>query len=397
MTFGKFLDPKNDFAFKRIFGTEKNKDILIHFLNDMLDFKVGKRITKVDFLKTTQDPKVAYKKQSIVDVLCRDEQGSQYIVEMQVAYAPGFEKRAQFYAARAYANQMKVGEAYHELKEIIFLAITDFVMFPEKPGYYSTHVTLDADTLTRDLKDFSFSFLELPKFNKTVDQLETLIDKWAYFFKHASHIGPEALDKLIGDDLILKQAYHALDQFYWTEEELNTYEQELKSIRDGKAIRDYQLHQANQHNLVIEKVNQLNLVIEQAKATLEETEAKTIAAKEEAETAKAAGIAAKEEAETAKAAAKAAREEIEAAKAADIAAREEAKAAGIAEGVAEGKAEGEEEAKWKIAKKLFEEGLKAPFIATVTGLPENMIESLCARPPQQVIMNQESSALRILP
>jgi predicted transposase/invertase (TIGR01784 family) len=241
MTVEKFLDPKNDFAFKKIFGTEKHKDILIHFLNDMLDFKEDKKIVEVSFLKPAKDPDLAGKKQSIVDVLCRDEPGRQYIVEMQVAHSPGFEKRAQFYAARAYVDQMNEGEAYHDLKEIIFLAITNFVMFPEKPGYLSRHVILDNETFTRDLKDFSFTFMELPKFTMTVDQLETLIDKWAYFFKHTSHITPEEFEKFTANDLIFKQAYKALDRFYWTEIELNTYRQETKRILDERVIREHEL------------------------------------------------------------------------------------------------------------------------------------------------------------
>ena len=77
MSFSKFLDPKNDYAFKRIFGTEKHKDILIHFLNDMLGFAQGEKIQKVSFLKTVQDPDIASKKQSIVDVLCTDQKGVQ--------------------------------------------------------------------------------------------------------------------------------------------------------------------------------------------------------------------------------------------------------------------------------------------------------------------------------
>src|ERR1700730_8050078 len=156
----KFLDPKNDFAFKKIFGTEKNKDILIHFLNDILGFSAGEKIQKVTFLKTVQDPDIASKKQSIVDVLCVDEKGVQYIVEMQVARSEGFEKRAQYYAAKAYSNQMNNGSAYDTLKQIIFLAITDFVLFPKKPDYKSDHVILDKDSYTHDLKDFSFTFLE---------------------------------------------------------------------------------------------------------------------------------------------------------------------------------------------------------------------------------------------
>ena len=241
MAVEKFLDPKNDYAFKKIFGTEKHKAILIHFLNDMLGFEGDKKIADVDFLKTSQDPEIANQKQSIVDVLCRDEEGSQYIVEMQVAHSAGFEKRAQFYAARAYANQLKKGGAYHHLKEIIFLAISDFVMFPDKPGYCSTHVTLDTESFTRDLKDFYFSFLELPKFTKGIDQLETVVDKWAYFFKQAPYTTPEEFDKLTADNLIFKEAYKVLDQYYWTEEELFTYEAEMKRVLDGRIILEHQL------------------------------------------------------------------------------------------------------------------------------------------------------------
>ena len=181
----KFLDPKNDFAFRKIFGTEKNKDILIHFLNDMLVFRGQQPIVDVTFLKTIQDPEIASKKTSIVDVLCRDEAGSTYIVEMQVAKTRGFEKRAQYYAAKAYISQMNKGEDYENLKEVIFLAIADFVMFPQHTAYKSDHVILDRETHGHHLRDFSFTFLELGKFHKTKEELTSIIDKWAFFFKHA--------------------------------------------------------------------------------------------------------------------------------------------------------------------------------------------------------------------
>ncbi len=236
MSIQKFLDPKNDFAFKKIFGTEKNKTILIRFINDILDFKKEKKIKDVTFLNTSQDPETESKKQSIVDVLCKDQRGRQYIVEMQIAHGKGFEKRAQYYAARAYSSQMHVGEKYENLKEIIFLAITDFEMFPGKPGYLSTHVTLDRETFTHDLKDFYFSFLELPKFNKDIKDLKSIVDKWAYFFKNAPTTTPEQLDEIAANDQIIKKAFEALDQFYWTEEEIKKYEQEMKRALDEQAI-----------------------------------------------------------------------------------------------------------------------------------------------------------------
>jgi predicted transposase/invertase (TIGR01784 family) len=104
---GKFLSPKNDVAFRKIFGTEKNKDILIHFLNDIIDFDGKKPICDVTFLKTIQDPEIKVQKTSIVDILCKDQEGNRYIVEMQVAKEKGFEKRAQFYASKAYTSKGK--------------------------------------------------------------------------------------------------------------------------------------------------------------------------------------------------------------------------------------------------------------------------------------------------
>ena len=224
----KFLDPKNDIAFRRIFGSERNKDILIHFINDILVFKETAPITEVTFLKTIQDPEIITKKTSIVDVLCQDENGNKYIVEMQVAKEKGFAKRAQYYAAKAYANQANVGGIYENLKEIVFIAISDFIMFEGKPGFKSDHVILDRHSHEHDLKDFSFTFLELPKFRKTIDELNSITDKWMYFFNGTEETSPEDLAKIIGSDAIMERAYHELDRYYWNEDELLSYEQAEK-------------------------------------------------------------------------------------------------------------------------------------------------------------------------
>lgn len=237
MPLTKFLDPKNDVAFRKIFGTEKNKDILIHFLNDMLVFREKKPITEVTFLKTIQDPEIASKKTSIVDILCKDEAGNSYVVEMQVAKSKGFEKRAQYYAAKAYTSQMDKGDTkYHNLKEVIFLAIADFVMFPHKKGYKSDHVIFDREHQQQDLKDFSFTFLELGKFKKGKDELHTMLEKWAYYFKHAEETSEEDLHKIFEQDMIILRAYEELDRFHWQEEELRAYENVIKRERDSEAI-----------------------------------------------------------------------------------------------------------------------------------------------------------------
>ena len=242
MLVSKFLDPKNDFAFRRVFGAEKNKDILIPFLNAMLEFQGDQAIVDVQFLKTIQDPEIASRKQSIVDVLCTDQKNRQLIVEMQVAHTRGFEKRAQYYAAKAYISQMKQGEQYESLKEVIFLAITDFIMFPSKQAYKSDHIILDKKSHDHDLKDFSFTFLELPKFNKNLGNLSTLVEKWTYFFKHAETTQEGDLEALIGQDPVIERAYQEVNRYAWSEEELHTYEQEEKRERDHQASLDSAHH-----------------------------------------------------------------------------------------------------------------------------------------------------------
>lgn len=247
MVLSKFLDPKNDIAFKRVFGSEEHKDILIHFINDILEFKDNDQIESVEYLSPMQNPELIYKKQSVVDVLCRDKNGVQIIVEMQVAPSKGFEKRAQYYAAKAYSRQLNKGaeNKYSHLKEIIFIAITDSVIFPNKKEYKSDHIILDKNTFEHDLQDFSFTFVELPKFKKTkIEELNGIVEKWCYFFKYADETSEEDLKKLIGSDLVIERAYDVLNQFNWSEPDLLAYEGEIKRIRDNIAALDYQLDKA---------------------------------------------------------------------------------------------------------------------------------------------------------
>ena len=236
MSLGKFLNPKNDLAFKRIFGTEKNKDILLHFLNDIFG-RTTNPIENVTFLKPAQEPAIAAQRVSIVDILCADLEGNKFIVEMQVAHEKGFEHRAQYYAAKTYIEQRDKGTDFHDLKEVTFLAITEFTLFPNKESYLSHHQMLDVNTYERDLKDFSFSFLELPKFTKSKDDLVTMTEKWAYFFKNAAKTDEKDLDEISGDDFIIKRAYEELNRFAWSPEELRTYDGiDMKQSAD-KAVK----------------------------------------------------------------------------------------------------------------------------------------------------------------
>ncbi len=231
----KYLNPKNDLAFKQIFGEKKNKDILIAMLNVVLKNQLHKPIKKVEFLKTSQDPKVAVEKQSIVDVLCQDQDGCRYIIEMQISGRKNFEKRAQYYAAKTYSSQLNPGAPYHELKAVIFLAFTSYQVFPDNPHYKNEHVILNTRTNKQELKDFSFTFVELPKFakqlTKPINEL-TLEEKFYYFLDKAPSMTPDDLKKLVGKDIIIQKAFDVLNSFHWTPEQIATYDKIEKNERD---------------------------------------------------------------------------------------------------------------------------------------------------------------------
>lgn len=246
MAISKYLDPKNDIAFKKIFGTEKNKDILIHFLNDVLGFSEEDTIINIEFCCTFQIPDNKEQKTSIVDILCEDEKGIKYIVEMEVLKHKGFEKRAQYYAAKSYSNQAAVGDKYYNLKTVIFIGIANCVIFPNKTEYKSRHLTLDEKTLTNDLEDLKYTFIELPKFHKNKEEIFSLEEKWYYFFKHAHETTEQDLLKIIGDDKILGKAYTELNKFHWTNEELLAYEAMKRAEMDEIARRDQQIDDAEE-------------------------------------------------------------------------------------------------------------------------------------------------------
>ena len=241
MTLGKYLDPRNEIAFKNIFGSEKNKDLLIHFLNDLALLSQGRQIKTVSFLPCVQDAEIAVLKQSTVDILCLDDREEQYIIEMQYAPLDGFIERAQQYASMAYSGQTERGViSYKNIKKVIFIAITNVVRFPEEKDYKSRHDMRHDKSLKNDLNEMTFYFVELSKFKKTKEELLTVEEKWLFLLKHATETTPKEAEKIAGDDPIIHQAYEALNRFSWSKEKLLSYQQNEKRILDLQAAFDYQ-------------------------------------------------------------------------------------------------------------------------------------------------------------
>jgi hypothetical protein len=127
-----FGDPKTDFIFQRIFGSDDHKTALLGFLNDILQLDEAHRITSVALLPPEQRPRISELKDSIVDVKCADTHGTTYVVEMQVLNVEAFEKRVVYNVANAYTNQIGASFAYPELDDVIGISICDFELWPRK-------------------------------------------------------------------------------------------------------------------------------------------------------------------------------------------------------------------------------------------------------------------------
>ena len=225
----KFADPKNDFAFKKIFGDKNHKNILISFLNSILDFKNQHEIVDLELTNPYQVPEIEEFKETILDIKAKNKAGDEFLVEMQKKLVDNFAKRSQFYAAKAYASQLKKSQPYENLKKVFFIGILDFRYFAGK-DYISRHLILNEKTLKNDLSDFEFTFIELPKFNKSCENLATTLDKWLYFIKNAPNL--EMIPALYQNKQEFADAFDIASQKTWSKKELDIYEYRLKVQRD---------------------------------------------------------------------------------------------------------------------------------------------------------------------
>ena len=217
----KFADPKSDIAFKKVFGDENKKEILICFLNAVLDLQGENAIVDITILNPYQAPKISLLKETNLDVRAKTKAGVTFIVEMQIEKQDYFAKRALYYTAKAYVSQIQKAESYPKLNQVILIGILDFSLFKSN-DYLSKHLILDAKTYKREIKDLELNFIELPKFQKQESELETVIEKWVYFFKHAGDLN--VIPDSLSEPHEIAEAFEILEQHNWTQDELDIYD-----------------------------------------------------------------------------------------------------------------------------------------------------------------------------
>jgi predicted transposase/invertase (TIGR01784 family) len=232
-----FINPKIDFAFKKIFGSEDSKDILISFLNALI-YEAQPIIQDLEILNPYVAPKIRGLKDTFLDIKAKiidseTKEERTVIIEMQVLNVEGFEKRILYNAAKSYSIQLTKGQGYNLLNPVIALTITDFVMFADLPNVTSRFVLKEKDFLIDyPIYDIELIFVELPKFKKDLSTLESIIDKWLYFLNNARKLQdvPSSMDNIPE----LKKAFYIANQANLNLEELDEQEKSEIFIQDQR-------------------------------------------------------------------------------------------------------------------------------------------------------------------
>ena len=255
----KFADPKNDLAFKKIFGDENKKEVLISFLNSVLDFKDEKTIVDVSLDNPYQLPDIKELKETILDIKATNKNGDKFIVEMQKKDLSDFHKRSLYYTSKAYVSQIKKSEEVKNLKKVYYIAILNFNMFENK-NYISRHLIINQETTTQDLKDFEFTFIELKKFDIELCNLKTIVEKWIYFINNASNL--EFIPKEYENIKEFQIAFETARRYNWNKKELEYYDSvDLKRADDINAIETARVKAKKEEKLNIAK-NLLNAKVD---------------------------------------------------------------------------------------------------------------------------------------
>nr|WP_295398403.1 Rpn family recombination-promoting nuclease/putative transposase [uncultured Prevotella sp.] len=244
----RYISLLTDFGFKRIFGTKPNKDLLINFLNSLFDgFQV---IKDVKYLNSEHVGDVFAERKAIFDVYCENERGEKFIVEMQNAYQKYFKDRSLFYSTFPIREQAPKGAEWNfQLEHVYTVALLNFDL--EEEAFDKNDINHDVGLLDKKtLKVFndklSFKYVEIAKFNKTEEELDTLYDKWLYVLKNLSRLDerPSALK-----EKVFTKLFEEAEIAKFTPTELKEYEDSLKAYRDVKNSIDTALEKGREEGL----------------------------------------------------------------------------------------------------------------------------------------------------
>ncbi len=233
----RFISPKIDYAFKKIFGSSQSEQILISFLNAIM-YNGERIIESLNIVNPYNPGQVVSLKESYLDVKAVLTDGSIILIEMQIARVSAFSKRVIYNVGKAYTNQLGIGEYYPGLTPVIGVTITDFMMFPQTPEVI-TQFGLVEQTKKFPYPDqeLQFIFVELPKFQKQLSELANLREQWIYFLKEAARL--ETIPQELGQVSEIELALNIANQANMTVEELEIVDRRGMLLQDEKGRLTY--------------------------------------------------------------------------------------------------------------------------------------------------------------
>lgn len=230
----KYINPFTDYGFKRLFGEEPNKDLLLDFLNELLREQEGE-IIEISYLPAEKLPISKGSRKAIFDLYCTNEKGEKFIVELQKTKQKYFKDRTLYYSTFPIQEQAIVGQDWDfKLKNVYLIAILDFIFDEDKeqPEKFRYDVKLsDIETKKVFYDKLTFVYLEMPKFNKTEKELKTKYDKWLFVLKNLNKL--DRIPVELKESIFLK-LFETAEIAKLDKEEFRQYQASLNAYRDIK-------------------------------------------------------------------------------------------------------------------------------------------------------------------
>jgi len=239
------VNPKIDLVFKKLFGSEENKDILLSLLNSILP--ENQQVTQITLKNPYNVSDYAEGKLSILDIKAEDERGVQYDIEMQIKGTDFYGKRTLYYWAKMFGSQLdyldektklddnvdEIEIGYSDLKKCIVISLMDFKFFNDTK-YHRYFVLKDASTneVHKELDYLDLHFVELKKFKKSFPLAQTTLERWITFLNNAHKFTKDTLPKELAEVKEIRKASAKLDVMYFDEKERQYYEAQQKFLLD---------------------------------------------------------------------------------------------------------------------------------------------------------------------
>ncbi|MFY8268338.1 MAG: Rpn family recombination-promoting nuclease/putative transposase [Terrimicrobiaceae bacterium] len=231
----RYLDPKNDLTFKKVFG--EHPRLLMSFLNAMLPLEPGREVVEIEYLPAELVPEIPQVRNSIVDVRCRASDGRQFIVEMQMLWTESFQQRVLFNASKAYVRQIRPGHEYRLLQPVYSLNLLNDTYLPPEEGWYHHYRITEVQGTGRVIEGLEFVFIELPKFTPQTFTEKKLRALWLRFLTEVGENAPGDPPAELFAEPEVRDAVEMMRVSAFSEEELAAYEKYWDGVSVERTVR----------------------------------------------------------------------------------------------------------------------------------------------------------------